>query len=242
MIYIMLDHNRNLVQTQYSPIYKGENLNQKIIFLVPTRIDDIEVVSTTLYLCYVRADGTPNIVILENTGEKYNDYYLQYIIPVRCDMTMFAGEICIWLQLYTGDATDPVIAISDESTLRVLDTESGLDNISKTNPVTALYQIQDILTKNMDELNENMKAIEDVSSDISAVKSDVEELRDRLDNIEFTGGGGSSFDIDSETLFVKDGSLSVKTVDAPILDDPRPITSGAVYNEFSKAVALLKTI
>lgn len=45
-----------------------------------------------------------------------------------------------------------------------------------------------------------------------------------------------------ETLIMKDGILSVNTVDEVIEDDTRPITSGAVYGEFSKAVALLKTI
>lgn len=54
-------------------------------------------------------------------------------------------------------------------------------------------------------------------------------------------GEGVSFEPD-ETLTLKDGILAVNTADEPVEDDVRPITSGAVYNEFSKAVALLKTI
>ena len=53
--------------------------------------------------------------------------------------------------------------------------------------------------------------------------------------------GGVQFETD-ETLTMKDGILAVNTADEPVEDDVRPITSGAVYNEFSKAVALLKTI
>ena len=44
------------------------------------------------------------------------------------------------------------------------------------------------------------------------------------------------------TLTLKDGVLSVNTVNQIIRDEPRPVTSGAVYEEFSKAIALLNTI
>lgn len=62
--------------------------------------------------------------------------------------------------------------------------------------------------------------------------------------MESGGGGGTATDleVDEETLLLEDGFLSVNTADAAIKDDTRPITSGAVYEEFSKAVALLKTI
>ena len=53
--------------------------------------------------------------------------------------------------------------------------------------------------------------------------------------------GGEDFKTD-ESLIMKDGVLCVNTVDEIIEDDSRPVTSGAVYGEFSKAVALLKTI
>jgi hypothetical protein len=54
-------------------------------------------------------------------------------------------------------------------------------------------------------------------------------------------GKGVSFEPD-ETLALENGILSVNTIDQVIEDDKRPVTSGAVYQEFSKAVALLKTI
>lgn len=48
--------------------------------------------------------------------------------------------------------------------------------------------------------------------------------------------------VTDDTLSLQDGVLSVKAVNQVIEDDLRPVTSGAVYEEFSKAVALLKTI
>lgn len=55
------------------------------------------------------------------------------------------------------------------------------------------------------------------------------------------GGGGTSFETD-ETLILENGVLRVNTTDEPEKDSTLPITSGAVYDEFEKAVALLRTI
>lgn len=71
----------------------------------------------------------------------------------------------------------------------------------------------------------------------------IDDLQDQVDNMTPGGGsgGGVNFKPD-ETLRLENGILSVNTIDKVIEDDARPITSGAVYNEFSMAVALLKTI
>jgi len=50
------------------------------------------------------------------------------------------------------------------------------------------------------------------------------------------------FKPDGETLVMNNGILSVQTTDEVTEGDNRPITSGAVYDEFSKAVALLRTV
>lgn len=38
MIYIKLDDSMNLVITVNEPIYRGDNLNQKIIYLIPLQV------------------------------------------------------------------------------------------------------------------------------------------------------------------------------------------------------------
>jgi hypothetical protein len=72
------------------------------------------------------------------------------------------------------------------------------------------------------------------------------QLQQEIEEIKQQGpgsGGGGNVDFETdETLTLKDGVLSVNTIDQVIEDDKRPVTSGAVYQEFSKAVALLKTI
>ena len=53
---------------------------------------------------------------------------------------------------------------------------------------------------------------------------------------------GVTFEVDNETLSLENKVLSVKMTSVIAKDDNRPITSGAVFEEFSKAVALLSTI
>ena len=38
MIYIKLDESMNLVMTVNEPIYRGDNLNQKIVYLIPLQV------------------------------------------------------------------------------------------------------------------------------------------------------------------------------------------------------------
>lgn len=55
------------------------------------------------------------------------------------------------------------------------------------------------------------------------------------------GSGGVDFETD-ETLSLKNGILSVNTTDEAQQDNPLPMTSQGVYNEFAVINALLKTI
>ena len=57
-----------------------------------------------------------------------------------------------------------------------------------------------------------------------------------------SGGCGMPFDIDKKTLVVENGVLRVNTINDVQQDNTQPITSGAVYTEFGKIVALLETI
>lgn len=69
-------------------------------------------------------------------------------------------------------------------------------------------------------------------------------LEDKVENLKpggSTGGGGVDFETD-DTLNLENGILSVNTTDDVEEHNDLPITSHAVYNEFSKAVALLRTI
>lgn len=114
MFYIKLDDDMNLVITVREPIYQGDNLNQKIIYLIPKTIGDIDIASAKLYLNYIYADGTPDIDELNRLDNMYNDKYYQYTLPVTSKLTNHDGDICTWLDIRSGLTTDPIKSKSGE--------------------------------------------------------------------------------------------------------------------------------
>ena len=129
MIYIKLDESMNLVMTVNEPIYRGDNLNQKIVYLIPLQVGEIDMLTATPYLSYIRADGVADIVRLERQSEKYKEAYYQYVFPVSCRLTKFPGEVCSWLQIFSGTPSNPTIAKSGECLLYVEESKNMDDYI-----------------------------------------------------------------------------------------------------------------
>lgn len=123
MFYIKLENDESLVVTVKEPIFRGENLNQKIIYLIPPMIDDIDVTSSRVYLNYVRADGVPNVVKLEAMMSKYNEKYYQYTFPINCAMTNVAGNVCTWLH-FIPVSSEQIVAKTGECILTIQDSKN----------------------------------------------------------------------------------------------------------------------
>ena len=140
MFYIKLE-DRALIPTITEPIYRGDNLNQKIRFLIPHDVDDIEVATAMLYLCYVRADGVADVAVLERDEADYNETYYQYAFPVDCKLTKYPGEVCAWLNIYNGDVSQPMVAKTGEVVLRVQDSKN-MDDYLCDHQISALYALQ----------------------------------------------------------------------------------------------------
>lgn len=140
MFYIKLE-DRALIPTITEPIYRGDNLNQKIRFLIPHDVDDIEVATAMLYLCYVRADGVADVAVLERDEADYNETYYQYAFPVDCKLTKYPGEVCAWLNIYNGDVSQPMVAKTGEVVLRVQDSKN-MDDYLCDHQISALYTLQ----------------------------------------------------------------------------------------------------
>lgn len=141
MLYIKLDGSMNLYITSNEPIYRGDHLNRKIIYLLPTRVGDIEMQAATVYLSYIRADGTADIALLKRLEDKYNESYFQYTLPITCTLTRYAGEVCTWLTIYAGPPRHPVIAKSGECTLQIIGSKNMDEYISDRN-LSLIYMMQ----------------------------------------------------------------------------------------------------
>ena len=155
MIYIKLEDSMNLVITVNEPIYRGDNLNQKIIYL---------------------ADGVADIVRLERQSEKYKEAYYQYVFPVSCRLTKFPGEVCSWLQIFSGTPSNPTIAKSGECLLYVEESKN-MDDYICDHQLSAIYEMQ--------------KKTEDTESNMDAIQEEIDKLVKGDDVIHFTSNSGN---------------------------------------------------
>lgn len=158
MFYIKLDDEMNLVITINEPIYRGDNLNQKITYLVPLRVGNVDMLTATVYLNYIRSDGTPDVVMLDRQEEKYNESYFKYLLPVTCKLSKYAGEVCTWMQIYSGDVSNPTIAKSGECVLRVLESKD-MDEYLGDRTVTALYQLKKQMENEFETVENSIDAL-----------------------------------------------------------------------------------
>lgn len=153
MIYILLNADMDLVITVNKPIYRGDNLARKITYLIPTTIGEIDMMVANVYLCYVRADGTPDVVVLERMEEKYNETYLQYRFPVDAKLTKYAGPVCTWMQIFSGDACKPTTAKSGECVLRIQESKD-MDEYVSDSTLTAIYQLHSKMNEGFEDVND----------------------------------------------------------------------------------------
>lgn len=174
MMYIKLDEDMKLVVTMNEPIYRGDNLNKKIVYLIPLKVGEIDMLNATPYLSYIRADGVPDIVRLERTGGKYKEAYYQYVFPVTCRLTKFPGEVCSWLQIFSGTPSSPTIAKSGECLLYIEDSKN-MDDFICDHQLSAIYALQ--------------KQTETSGETVEAMQAEIEKK-----------GDGLSFDAEKQIL------------------------------------------
>lgn len=171
MIYIKLDEDMNLVITKNEPIYRGDHLNQKITYLIPLTVGDIDMLRATVYLSYIRADGTADIALLVREEEKYNERYYQYHLPVTSDMSRYAGEICTFMQIFAGPPRRPIIAKSGECMLHIIDSKNMDEYISDRN-LRLIYEMQRYMEDKVEKAEAALNERIDRTDEVVAAKAD----------------------------------------------------------------------
>lgn len=142
MFYIKMEGDRQLAITVQESIYRGDNLNQKLCFLLPATVGEVDTAASRVFLNYIRADGTAEVVELKRLKDKYNESYLQYTFPVSCKLTKCAGEVCMWLNIFAGTPSAPTIVKSGECMVQVSDSKN-MDDYLCDHQVTAIYALQE---------------------------------------------------------------------------------------------------
>lgn len=204
-MYIKLDESMSLVVTVNEPIYRGDNLNRKIIYLVPVKVGDVDVLTAKVYLSYIRADGAADVVILERTAEKYKEAYFQYVLPVSCKLTKYPGEVCTWIQIYSGTPSNPTISKSGECMLYVQESKN-MDEYLGDCHMTALYQLH----KQMDD---SFASVDGAIDAIIAEKADNILFNSEDSTIQLTANGipiGDKASVSAGTgMGIKDMQITV---------------------------------
>lgn len=221
MFYIKLDESMNLVITMNDTIYRGDNLKQKITYLIPKTVGEIDMLTAYVYLNYIRADGTPDVVILDRGDEAYNESYYQYTFPIKCTLTRYPGEVCTWLQIYSGTPSNPTVAKSGECILQIMDSKN-MDDLICDRQVTALYQLHKQMADGFEQVEESISAVEAIAaakadnivfnSEDSTIQlvADGVPIGDRIAVSTSTGAGieDMRISVDGELLvFFDDGSI-----------------------------------
>lgn len=166
MLYIKLDGDMSLVITVNEPIYRGDNLSQKITYLIPTVVGEIDMLTASVFLSYVRADGVADVVVLDRSETPYNESYFQYTFPINCKLSKYPGEVCTWIQIYSGTPSNPVIAKTGECMLQVQESKN-MDDYLCDHQMTALYQLTHTMNTAIEDMNNTIEnAIENKADNI----------------------------------------------------------------------------
>lgn len=171
MLYIKLDENMNLVITKNEPIYRGDHLNQKITYLIPITVGDVDMLTATVYLSFIRADGTADIALLVREDEPYNDRYYQYHLPITSTLSRFPGEICTFLQIFSGPPRHPVIAKSGECILRIQDSKN-MDEYITDRHLRLIYEMQRYMEDKVEKAEKTLTERIDKADEAIAAKAD----------------------------------------------------------------------
>lgn len=185
MFYIKLEDDMSLIVTVRESIYRGDHLNQKIRYLIPMTVGEIDMLTATVYLNYIRADGTPDIVCLERMNEKYNESYYQYTFPINCKLTKCPGEVCTWLNIFTGTPSAPTIAKSGECVLQIEDSKN-MDDYLCDHQISAIYALQ--------------KQAEDTTDDVESMQTVIEKIVNEDETIYFSDDNGDQSETDKDAV------------------------------------------
>lgn len=149
MIYIKLNDDLSLTITVNEVIHRGDNLSHAITYLVPQTVNgEIDMSSAHIYLSFICADGSSDMIMLEKSQELYNQTYYQYCLTVPCSITRYAGEVRTWLSITVNTACEdcdcecPKMLTSGNCTLHVQETSAGGDSDLYGKTLAAVAQMQ----------------------------------------------------------------------------------------------------
>lgn len=141
MFYIKLDNGMNLMVTSREALYRGDHLNQKLTYLIPMQVGNIDIGAAAVYLSYIRADGTADIDLLNRQEDLYQETYYKFTMSVTSKLTRYAGPVTTFLTIYSGPYNAPIIAKSGECILHI-QASANMDDVVTDHNLSLIYSMQ----------------------------------------------------------------------------------------------------
>lgn len=187
---ILFKENKQLVLTKDTKIRQGENAVDKIEFLVPTTINDINMQGFTATLLFVDQANVSHMEQLVLSGDTedglYKDNWYRYILPVTSEFTKMAGTLKMEITLtkYVDETTTSYVMHSSELEMNILTWE----DYYRFAPASSLNGIDERLLQIDNELAK-MNAIAEIYGNAQAVDLMLDNEKLHLKNANGTAMG-----------------------------------------------------
>lgn len=124
---IKMNHDKSLVITIPTTIYRGESKADLIRFLVPMNYEDINVADCAMVMRYILPNGEGRSEPLAYLPEPYKDY-LQFSTVVNTRLTADDGDVTLWLTAFNGN--DELVLKTGESIVTIYPSKDITDYMS----------------------------------------------------------------------------------------------------------------
>ena len=104
MYTIKMNQDKSLTRTVCATIYEGENLVDKIQFLIPETYDSVSLADFDVFLTMNYPDEEPCIRKLYKLEEQRNKQgWMRYRIDVDQEITRMHGDVIVWLSFHNHE-------------------------------------------------------------------------------------------------------------------------------------------
>lgn len=165
---ILMLNDKSLVITVNTPIYQRDKLVDKLLFLIPSTYEDIDLTNFDVILKYKDQTGNVNSELLTKQNGLYKERYIQYVLPVDTNLSSrYNGRIYMRLTLNKID-----LDTMKEYSLNTSETSFCI------NPVSDYYEdyIPDsnytAIEQKLNEINVKMKALDEMATAYNEEKAD----------------------------------------------------------------------
>lgn len=183
MLQIFMSPDKSLTTTSSAKIYQREKLVDKIQFIFPKEYEGYNLKEFTPCLIYTNPIGEIHTELLLVSNDDYKENYFTCVLPVDTNLTKYAGDIILHVQLTKYDEeTDQQYALTtgeDKITI------SMVQDIFEFVPDGAL----DVITQKIGELDAKAKALELISQEYAENQVDDLTIDEETDTLYVTANG-----------------------------------------------------